>query len=551
MPHASNFESRILLLLGVPAFRDLPVATLREVASQLLPATFQPEALIIREGDVGDRLYLIEHGHAEVITQSGSDTVVLATLAPGEIFGQMALLFPGAKRSATVKASTTLRVLALEIHVFTDLLNRHPQTKAIFSEMVKRLATYNFLKLASPFGALDLDNLQALTAKLQTKSVATGVVILRQGEPGDACYLIQQGRVEVVERGKSGEEKSLAQLGPGCLFGEAALLTDTPRSATVRALEPCELLALSRIDLLAALGSNQKLGSQLLEILQLRDRPYQRPGIVVCHRQTHEGVFTILKNPQQGTYYQLSPEGWFIWQQLDGEHNLRDLAISYFEQFKAFAPYAIAATIGKLVTAGFARSRLSKVRMGREQSLSWWQRFAQFSRGVLVWRLLLQNVDGPLSRLYHRRFRWVYTWPSQIFLGMVTLLGGITFFQQVPSVKIALTHMRVPAVWVLLIPMILFAVLVHEAGHAFTTKAFGREVRSVGLGWYWFGPIFFVDTSDMWLEKKWPRVAVSLSGVYANLVLAGIASLIGWCFHDSSWVDVCWIFALGSYVAVW
>ena len=50
----------------------------------------------------------------------------------------------------------------------------------------------------------------------------------------------------------------------------------------------------------------------------------------------------------------------------------------------------------------------------------------------------------------------------------------------------------------------------------------------MGIGWYWFGPVAYVDTSDMWLAGKWPRVAVSLAGPYSNIVLAGAAALVGW-----------------------
>jgi hypothetical protein len=181
------------------------------------------------------------------------------------------------------------------------------------------------------------------------------LAIVRQGEVGDSCYLLREGRAEVLAHEGESEERNLATLGPGSLFGEAALLTDAPRNATVRALDPCELLALHRSDLLEAVGEDRQIGERMLELLRLRDRPRQAPGIQAHHRDTATGeTITTLKDPERGTYYRLSPGGWFVWQRLDGEHNLRDLTLEYFTEFQAFTPQAVAETVGGLAEAGFA-----------------------------------------------------------------------------------------------------------------------------------------------------------------------------------------------------
>lgn len=72
-----------------------------------------------------------------------------------------------------------------------------------------------------------------------------GQVIIRQGDIGRAMYILQSGRVEVVQE-RDGAEERLATLGPGEHFGEIAVLKDTRRTATVRALEPVTVLRISR-----------------------------------------------------------------------------------------------------------------------------------------------------------------------------------------------------------------------------------------------------------------------------------------------------------------
>lgn len=74
-----------------------------------------------------------------------------------------------------------------------------------------------------------------------------GDVIIRQGEPGDCMFVIQEGRVEVLQR-KGGKEYCLAVLDPGDFFGEMALFEQEVRCATVRALgDVCVLTVDKRI----------------------------------------------------------------------------------------------------------------------------------------------------------------------------------------------------------------------------------------------------------------------------------------------------------------
>jgi putative peptide zinc metalloprotease protein len=122
----------------------------------------------------------------------------------------------------------------------------------------------------------------------------------------------------------------------------------------VRALDPCELLALHRFDLLEAVGGDRQMGERMLELLRLRDRPRQAPGIQAHHRATATGeTITTLKDPERGTYYRLSPGGWFVWQRLDGEHTLRDLTSEYQARYEAPTSQAVLEAVVGLVAAGF------------------------------------------------------------------------------------------------------------------------------------------------------------------------------------------------------
>ena len=101
------------------------------------------------------------------------------------------------------------------------------------------------------FSPLELPALERLAQRLTRVRAAAGETLFRQGEPGETFYVIAAGRVEVLIDGARARTE-----GPGEYFGEIALLRDLPRTATVVALEPTELLALDGGEFLAALGGH-------------------------------------------------------------------------------------------------------------------------------------------------------------------------------------------------------------------------------------------------------------------------------------------------------
>lgn len=549
-----SLRERVALLAGVSAFVALPPDVLNDLAASLTEARVPAGSVVMREGEAGDHLSLIVAGVAEVSTSGPSGAVPLATLGPGEIFGEAALLRESGTRTASVTAVTGLRLLALDRDRFRRVLDAHPDARVVLEATSETRGVANFLKQASPFAALTPEHRLWLAARLRHITVPQCAEIMRQGEPGETCFLLQRGRVEVVRRGDDGVERRLATLGPGPLIGETALITASSRSATVRALEETGLLELRRDDLLAALeAAPAAVGGCLLELVQLRARPRQVPGILVHQRATPEGeTVTTLKDPRRGVYYRLSREGLFLWQRLDGEHTLRDLALDYFAAFKAFAPTAISGVIGGLAHAGFLEMpALADEFTARTVRPTRWQRLLLRARWAVTWRMAFEGLDGPITRWYRQCIWILYTRPAQALLGIVAIAGFAAFLRTSGRVNTILHQSnRSMLILLFLIPAYLVSILIHEAGHAFTAKAFGHDVRRGGLGWHLFSPIAYVDTSDMWLAGKWPRIAVALAGPYANVLLGGIAAIAAWRIASPVVAAGLWQFALTSYLGV-
>ena len=102
------------------------------------------------------------------------------------------------------------------------------------------------LTQSSLFHGLDPSALDDLTRRLQVRTRRAGALLVEEGEPGDAMFVVLEGRAKVVLFGENGREVTLSLLGPGDFFGEMALLDGAARSANVVADEAVTLLQLSR-----------------------------------------------------------------------------------------------------------------------------------------------------------------------------------------------------------------------------------------------------------------------------------------------------------------
>ncbi len=129
-------ESRLRLLGATPIFAPLPGGSLEHLATRLVPLRIDAGTTIVREGDEGDRFYIVVEGELEV----SQDAVTIGELQHGGYFGEIALL-RDTTRTATVTAQTDAVLYALDREDFLAAVTGHPQSaEAAESVMSARLA---------------------------------------------------------------------------------------------------------------------------------------------------------------------------------------------------------------------------------------------------------------------------------------------------------------------------------------------------------------------------------------------------------------------------
>lgn len=112
--------------------------------------------------------------------------------------------------------------------------------------------------------------LVATTGRLEIQRFPAGRTIVREGSPADTFYIVARGEVEVVREDAGGRQVRLAILEPGQFFGEVGLLVDTPRTASVRAKSPVELLAVDRETFRMMVSRSEATAHQLDRVIRER-----------------------------------------------------------------------------------------------------------------------------------------------------------------------------------------------------------------------------------------------------------------------------------------
>jgi putative ABC transport system ATP-binding protein len=127
------------------------------------------------------------------------------------------------------------------------------------------MATCEFLSRIDVLSKLPPATLAELSQKMLEERFPAGSWIIRQGNEGDKLYLLKKGKAEVVKE-ELGMMQTLRQLSPGDVFGEISLITNRPRTASVRAVEDIQCLSLSKQDFDRAMDTSQSFKERLLQV---------------------------------------------------------------------------------------------------------------------------------------------------------------------------------------------------------------------------------------------------------------------------------------------
>lgn len=229
---ASNAKLQVL-------FGHLTEAAVLDVIDAMKPVEIANNQKVIQQGDEGQEFFIVDEGNFDVFVARGDNPPgkVLEYTAGG-MFGELALMY-NAPRAATVIATTSAKVWALDRESFQMMLTTAENTKTVQYE--------GFLKEIDLFKHLTRYEIAQLSDLLESELFEAGEEIIKQGDDGKSFYIVEDGEAKAYISGEKGEVEVKHYGKPGDYFGEIALIKNGTRQATVRAFgQGCSVLTVNR-----------------------------------------------------------------------------------------------------------------------------------------------------------------------------------------------------------------------------------------------------------------------------------------------------------------
>ena len=245
------------------------------VGVALLGATTSTAVALVLLAGVGIGNTVVDVAAVTLLQRSAADavlgrvfgvleSVLMASIGVGSVLAPLAIHLLGV-RAALVATGFVLPVVVVVAGRALVALDAPDPAMADRTSLMRRHPI---------FAPLSDGTLEQLARRLEPVEVGASTEVIRQGHPGDRVYIVASGELAVDVDGRPG-----ADLGPGEVFGEIALMRDVPRTASVRAVTDSSLFTLGRDDFLAAVTGHATSAAEADIVVSTRLAAL-RPGVV-------------------------------------------------------------------------------------------------------------------------------------------------------------------------------------------------------------------------------------------------------------------------------
>jgi len=205
-------------LAATPLFAGMPSDALQALVANLQLVSLEHGEVLFHAGDPSDALYVIVEG--ELSVQSGGPPAAeLSRLGPGAFLGEVALM-TDQPRTATVICLSPAELLRIDRHTLSRVLANHGDVLRAVLRFVRDRLVDRWMRTSPLFRPFNDAQRIELAAKFKFLEIDAGTVVLGTGERPDGLYIVLAGQFLVLRNGSA-----VAQLGPGDLIGETALLS--------------------------------------------------------------------------------------------------------------------------------------------------------------------------------------------------------------------------------------------------------------------------------------------------------------------------------------
>lgn len=233
------------ILRSLDFFSDVDDAVLADVADDVMICEIPADTVICRHGKFDERFYLLLSGVVRaVIPTEDNPRFELFRLGPGDFFGEEIALSQSPRENSII-AITGVTALSLPPDALRRMIDASGTIRHLMNKRYIERDLRGDLRRVPLFTRLDDVLFGEALARVELIECTEGDTVFREGDTGDAFYLIREGKVEVY-RTVDGGRRLIAILADGQYFGEMSLLADEKRNASVECRTKVSLVKLSR-----------------------------------------------------------------------------------------------------------------------------------------------------------------------------------------------------------------------------------------------------------------------------------------------------------------
>jgi CRP-like cAMP-binding protein len=232
-------------LPSIPLFASLPKGAFIQILERMTLRRVHQEDVIVTEGEAGQSFFVVSEGRVRVEKQRDDGRpVTLAYLGEGSCFGEMSLI-DSKPRSATVIADQDSSIFEVSGALLEETVERYPSVAKKLRDFYTERLLATTMTLHPFFDAFTPSERRSLAGSFRRRTFGPGEVLITEGKKSRGFFILLSGGLEVTTQSDAGTVR-LAALEPGEMFGEMSLLTNSPTSATVRAVDHSIVLRLDK-----------------------------------------------------------------------------------------------------------------------------------------------------------------------------------------------------------------------------------------------------------------------------------------------------------------
>ena len=260
--------------------------------------------------------------------------------------------------------------------------------------------------------------------------------------------------------------------------------------------------------------------------------------------------YAMIRNPRELVHFRLTPDEVATVRLMDGTRSLQEIIVTRLRESGDLEVEGVADLVRDLQSGRFLEPINPDMEVAVSEAMS-----PSVAARKLKGFLKTLSIDWAgaerLVRFFYRFGGRMFFSPAAVVVGSVLSVAGlIAFVGLVRGGEFSLSTESLALEFLIILAMNYVLTFLHELGHALAVVHFGRRVKSAGFMIYFGSPAFFVESSDALMLSRRERIVQAFAGPFAELMVAGAASLYAVLFPDTVAASILYKFAVLNYFVI-